>query len=119
MRWRCWIASSVKTQRRVWGTISRDNTIPNALASSTRKGSGVYGFHWWPNGTTPAGKRRWPDAPLSTYARSGYNNNDLFVIPAWNMVIVRLGLDQQEDEITVDEYNVFLKRVGDALTSYH
>ena len=90
-------------------------SIPNALASSDRKGAGVYGYHWWPNGTTPEGKRRWPDAPLCTYARSGYNNNDLFILPAWNMVIVRLGLDQQEDSITTDEYNVFLKKVGQAI----
>jgi CubicO group peptidase (beta-lactamase class C family) len=90
-------------------------SIPNALASSGRKGSGVYGYHWWPNGITPSGKRRWPNAPLCTYSRSGYNNNDLFVIPAWNMVIVRLGLDQREDEITVAEYNVFLKKIGEAI----
>jgi CubicO group peptidase (beta-lactamase class C family) len=90
-------------------------SIPNALASSDRKGSGVYGYHWWPNGTTPEGKRRWPDASLGTYARSGYNNNDLFVIPTWHMVIVRLGLDEQEDNITTDEYNVFLKKVGEAI----
>lgn len=90
-------------------------SIPNALASSDRKGSGVYGYHWWPNGVTPEGKRRWPDAPVGTYARSGYNNNDLFIIPAWKMVIVRLGLDQQEDAITTAEYNVFLKMIGEAI----
>jgi CubicO group peptidase (beta-lactamase class C family) len=90
-------------------------SIPNALASSGRKGSGVYGYHWWPNGIAPSGKRRWPNAPLCTYSRSGYNNNDLFVIPAWNMVIVRLGLDQREDEITTTEYNVFLKKVGESI----
>lgn len=90
-------------------------SIPNALASSGRKGSGVYGYHWWPNGMTPEGKRRWPDAPLCTYSRSGYNNNDLFVIPAWNMVTVRVGLDQREDEITAGEYNVFLKKFGEAI----
>jgi len=90
-------------------------SIPDALPTSSRKGSGVYGYHWWPNGITPEGKRRWPDAPLSTYARSGYNNNDLFVIPAWSMVTVRLGLDQQEDAITTAEYNTFLRMVGEAI----
>lgn len=90
-------------------------SIPNALPTSSRKGSGVYGYHWWPNGITPEGRRRWPDAPLSTYSRSGYNNNDLFVIPAWNMVTVRLGLDQREDQITTDEYNTFLRMVGEAI----
>ena len=90
-------------------------SIPNALPTSSRKGSGVYGYHWWPNGITPEGQRRWPDAPLSTYSRSGYNNNDLFVIPAWNMVTVRLGLDEQEDEITTAEYNTFLRMIGEAI----
>jgi len=90
-------------------------SIPNALASSGRKGSGVYGYHWWPNGVTPEGKRRWPDAPLCTYSRSGYNNNNLFIIPAWNMVTARLGLDEREDEITVAEYNVFLKKLGESI----
>ncbi|MBN2316816.1 MAG: serine hydrolase [Sedimentisphaerales bacterium] len=90
-------------------------SIPNGLPSSTRKGSGVYGYHWWPNGVTPEGERRWPDAPLCTYARSGYNNNDLFIIPAWKMVIVRLGLDQQEHNITKAEYNTFIKKVGEAI----
>ena len=90
-------------------------TIPNAHPKSGRKGSGVYGYHWWPNGTTPEGKRRWPHAPQGTYSRSGYNNNDLFVIPAWNMVIVRLGLDEREDEITTDEYSDFLKMLGEAI----
>jgi len=90
-------------------------SIPNALPGSTRKGSGCYGYHWWPNGITPEGQRRWPDAPASTYARSGYNNNDLFILPAWNMVIVRLGLDEQEDPFTLAEQNTFLKLVGAAL----
>lgn len=91
------------------------NTIPDALPTSSRKGSGVYGYHWWPNGVTTEGKRRWPDAPLSTYARSGYNNNDLFIIPDWRMVTVRLGLDEREDPITNAEYNTFLRMVGESL----
>jgi CubicO group peptidase (beta-lactamase class C family) len=90
-------------------------SIPNALPNSSRKGSGVYGYHWWPNGITPEGQRRWPYAPLSTYSRSGYNNNDLFVVPAWNMVTVRLGLDENEDQITSAEYNTFLRMVGEAI----
>ncbi len=90
-------------------------SIPNSLPTSTRKGSGVYGYHWWPNGITPEGKRRWPDVPVSMYARSGYNNNYLFVIPPWNMVIVRLGLDAAEDPITTAEQNVFLKKIGEAI----
>ncbi len=47
--------------------------------------------------------------------RSGYNNNDLFIVPAWNMVIVRLGLDEQENEITGAEYDGFLQRLSKAI----
>ncbi|MHB8897561.1 MAG: serine hydrolase [Thermoguttaceae bacterium] len=90
-------------------------SIPDALPKSSRKGSGIYGYHWWPNGTTPDGKKHWPDAPPGTYGRSGYNNNDLLVVPEWNMVIVRLGLDEQEDPITTEEYSTFLRMVGEAI----
>lgn len=89
--------------------------IPDALPNSNRRGAGAYGYHWWPNGVMRSGQRRWPTAPRDTYSRSGYNNNDLFVIPSWNMVIVRLGLDQQEDEITTGEYNRFLELIADAI----
>jgi CubicO group peptidase (beta-lactamase class C family) len=90
-------------------------SIPDALPTSTRKGSGIYGYHWWPNGVRPDGTRPWPDAPLGTYERSGYNNNHLFVVPAWDMVIVRLGLDEGEDKITGEERNTFLRMMGEAI----
>jgi CubicO group peptidase (beta-lactamase class C family) len=78
-------------------------------------GRGVYGFNWWVNGIKPNGKRNWPGAPYGTYAASGYNNNDMFVIPEWKMVIVRLGLDQSESKITNTIYNTFLEKVGQAI----
>jgi CubicO group peptidase (beta-lactamase class C family) len=83
--------------------------------NSPIEGRGVYGFNWWVNGIKPDGKRKWPDAPSSTYSASGYNNNDMFIIPEWNMVIVRLGLDEEEKTITDDIYGNFLKKIGDAL----
>ena len=49
-----------------------------------------YGFNWWTNGGK---KREWPDAPPKTYAARGHKNNQCFIIPEWNMVIVRLGTD--------------------------
>jgi CubicO group peptidase (beta-lactamase class C family) len=94
-------------------------SIPDALPKINRKGSGVYGYHWWPNGTRPDGTRLWPDAPPGTYARSGYNNNHVFVFPAWNMVIVRLGLDANKSSggfrIPSATYSEFFKRVGAAI----
>jgi len=78
-------------------------------------GRGTYGYNWWANGVKPDGRRKWPDAPPGTYAASGYNNNDMFVIGKWNMIIVRLGLDQKDVKLTDETYNTFLKKVGEAI----
>jgi CubicO group peptidase (beta-lactamase class C family) len=78
-------------------------------------GRGVYGYNWWVNGIKADGERKWPGAPLGTYSASGYNNNDMFVIPEWNTVIVRLGLDQREFPITDKIYSTFLGKVGQAI----
>jgi len=39
----------------------------------------------------------------------------MFVIPEWDMVIVRLGLDQTEFNITDKIYGTFLQKVGQAI----
>jgi hypothetical protein len=78
-------------------------------------GRGVYGYNWWLNGIKHDGKRKWPGAPPSTYSASGYNNNDMFVIPEWDMIIVRLGLDQTEFNVTDKIYGTFLQKVGQAI----
>jgi len=78
-------------------------------------GRGVYGYNWWVNSIKHDGKRKWPGAPLGTYSASGYNNNDMFVIPEWNMVIVRLGLDQTEFGITDTIYGTFIQKLGQAI----
>ncbi|MHC4741458.1 MAG: serine hydrolase domain-containing protein [Planctomycetota bacterium] len=79
-------------------------------------GRGTYGFNFWTNGIKPDGKRKWPDAPRGTYAASGYNNNDMFIIPEWKTVIVRLGLDQNTKKITDKTYNTFIQKMGDSIT---
>ncbi len=78
-------------------------------------GRGTYGYNWWANGINAGGKRKWPGAPVGTYAASGYNNNDMFVVPQWNMVIVRLGLDQRDFPVTDTIYSTFLRKVGEAI----
>jgi hypothetical protein len=71
----------------------------------------VYGLNWWVNGTKPDSQRKFPGAPENLFFASGHNNNRCFVIPEWNMVIVRLGLDgRAKDEV----WNGFLKQVGAA-----
>jgi len=100
-----------------------DMAIKSHVAASTpleplsgADGRGAYGFNWWTNGIRPDGKRNWPGAPPDTYSASGYNNNDMFVIPSWNMVIVRLGLDERDFVITDAIYGAFLEKVGQAIT---
>ncbi|UCG57365.1 MAG: serine hydrolase [Phycisphaerales bacterium] len=96
-------------------------TSPHVPASlplqrlSGADGRGTYGYNWWANGAKADGKRKWPDAPAGTYSASGYNNNDMFVIPEWNMVVVRLGLDQGRFAITDKIYSTFLRKTGEAI----
>jgi CubicO group peptidase (beta-lactamase class C family) len=90
--------------------------LPLGHAESGIDGRGVYGLNWWTNGVKPDGERKWPAAPLGTFSASGYNNNDLFVIPEWRMVVVRLGLDQATDGAISDAtYGEFLRLVGEAI----
>jgi CubicO group peptidase (beta-lactamase class C family) len=78
-------------------------------------GIGVYGYNWWVNGVRSNGSRLWPDAPYGTYAASGYNNNKMIIIPEWDMVVVRLGLDANDVVITDAIWNEFLKIIGDSI----
>jgi len=89
-------------------------TIP-LWRDSGADGRGVYGFNWWTNGTQPDGSRKWPGAPAGAFSANGYNNNDMYVVPEWNMVIVRLGLDQNQVALTDEIYSEFLRRIGEAL----
>ena len=103
-----------------WVQMATRPQVSTALGlwpDSGADGRGVYGFNWWANGIGADGRRRWPGVPVGTYAASGYNNNDMFVIPEWNMVLVRLGLDQNQFPITNGIYAEFLRRIGAALGS--
>ena len=63
------------------------NQVPAEFGSL---GGGHYGFYWWTNGAAADGTRPWPEAPADTYGARGGGRNSIFVIPEWNMVIVRL-----------------------------
>lgn len=79
-------------------------------------GSGVYGFNWWVNGIGSDGKRLMEGAPERTFAARGFNNNFLFVIPEWEMVICRLGQDHVGGFKITEEFNgEFLRRLGEAM----
>ncbi len=101
-----------------WVRAATRSQVPTTIGlwpDSAADGRGVYGFNWWTNGVRADGTRKWPGVPVDTYAASGYNNNDMFVVPAWNMVVVRLGLDQNQFPITDGIYDEFLRRIGASL----
>jgi CubicO group peptidase (beta-lactamase class C family) len=101
-----------------WVEMATKPQVPASLPlwrDSGADGRGVYGFNWWVNGIKADGRRKWPGAPVGTYAASGYNNNDMFIIPEWNMVIVRLGLDESQRPITDAVYSNFIAKVGQAI----
>jgi len=87
-------------------------SVPHGFADRDDEGPGEYGFNWWVNGIKPDGKRKFPQAPPGTYCGAGHNNNYCFIIPEWNMVIVRLGLDGSAGDRVWD---AFLAKVGDSL----
>jgi len=58
---------------------------------------GSYGLNWWVKGVI------WPHAPAGTFAAQGNLNNICFIIPEWNMVIVRLGMDNVIENDRYDE----------------
>lgn len=87
-------------------------TTPWAQPPSQIDGRGVYGCNWWVNGLKPNGQRKYPGAPGGAFWASGHNNNKCFVLPEWNMVIVRLGLDGKAPDTV---WSDFLAKVGEAI----
>lgn len=75
------------------------------------RGPGAYGYNWWTNG----GENRMPDAPPGTYYASGLNHNLLFVIPEWNMVVVRMGVDGNPPMGKPQAWNHFFRRLAAAV----
>jgi hypothetical protein len=87
-------------------------TMTWAHPESNIDGRGCYGFNWWCNGIKPDGTRKFPAAPEGTFWAAGHNNNLCIMIPEWDMVIVRLGLDgKAEDSV----WNAFFQKVGEAI----
>lgn len=67
------------------------NQVPVSAKYRNHDFRGRYGFYWWVNGIMVSGRRPWPSAPPRTYTAHGKGSNYCFVIPEWNMVVVRMG----------------------------
>ena len=72
--------------------------------------SGNYGLNWWVNGEKPDGSQMWPHAPEGTFAAQGNKNNICLIVPAWDMVIVRIGGDEN---IGTDLYDGVFERLAE------
>jgi hypothetical protein len=95
------------------------NQVPISIGLVVDKGRkidgrGRYGFGWWVNAVGPEGTRRFPDAPESLYWASGFNDNVCFVIPDWNMVIVRMGTEGRPSN-SYEIWNNFFKKFREAI----
>ncbi|PHI19276.1 hypothetical protein CEQ90_13770 [Lewinellaceae bacterium SD302] len=85
------------------------NQVPGSMVigDTDRKstgGRGIYGYNWWVinEGT---------DAPVAAAFTSGLNHNVCLVVPAWKMVIVRMGMDGNPEAGKHFVYSELLKRL--------
>ena len=76
---------------------------------------GVYGFLFWSNGIGPDGQRYWPHAPANTFALQGNRNNICIVVPEWDLILVRLGTD---NNINCRLYDAALMTISDKMKSH-
>ena len=63
----------------------------NYVATPTAGSNGDYGAHFWLN----AGGH-YPDAPRDLYSANGYQGQKVFIIPSQDLVVVRMGLTEDE-----------------------
>jgi len=75
-------------------------------ATPTNTSNGAYGGHFWLN----AGGR-FPDAPKDLFYCSGFQGQMVAIIPSLDLVIVRLGLNEDPKF----DFNLFLKEVVGSL----
>jgi len=61
---------------------------------------GRYGAHWWLNAGAPDAPedRMWPSLPRDAYAARGMSGQYVVVVPSADLVVVRLGLAQEEGD---------------------
>ncbi len=74
----------------VFAELAISNQVPTKIPAIGLDLAGRYGFYWWTNGIRKDGNRPWPSAPPKTSTPIGGGRNFCFVIPEWDMVIVRM-----------------------------
>lgn len=72
------------------------------VTTPTPTSDGKYGGHFWLNANG-----QFPDVPRDMYSANGYQDQRVFILPSQEMVVVRLGLTNNDSFDT----NAFLKKV--------
>lgn len=60
--------------------------------------NGQYGGHFWINGLNAEGQRIMPNLPEDLYYASGFEGQDVIIVPSMDLVVVRLGLTPTESD---------------------
>lgn len=71
---------------------------------------GNYGFNWWTTAPPEDPDAIWPHAPAGTFACQGNLNNMCLIVPAWDLVFLRMGLDGVVDNRLYDRVFEILGR---------
>ena len=103
-----------------WVDQATSTQVPASLPAPGFDAAGRFGFMWWTNGVMRNGKHPWPSAPPKTYTAFGGSRNFCFVIPEWNMIIVRMDpTTKMARSITEVNriWNAFFGKVGEAMTA--
>ena len=79
-----------------------DNSWTKYVTTPTPTSEGKYGGHFWLNSSS-----KYPDAPKDLYYASGFQGQKIFIIPSKDLVIVRMGLTDDESF----DFNGFLKEI--------
>ena len=84
--------------------VPEDIALPKTGREDT-DGRGIYGYNWW---VINKGK----DAPVAAAFTSGLNHNVCLIVPEWDMVIVRMGVDGNPAMSKHKVYSQVLRRLA-------
>lgn len=91
-----WDGRQILSEKWVDAATSTQVSVDTPIGDTDRSyvdGRGCYGFNWWVNGRCADGDLLMPDVPEGAFFSAGLKHNVCLVIPAWGMVLVRLGED--------------------------
>lgn len=81
----------------VWNgeRILPEGWVDFSRAPAPQAPKGRYGAHFWTNHGDPEnGERPWPALPADAYAGSGFQGQEVVIVPSRELVVVRLGLSR-------------------------